>query len=393
AGFYRPEVIEWCRSIEERYSPPEKPVLLLLPCSHKKPYSLSKTHKLISKTLEEAEGVLRQSVSRGSESIPSTSQCPQSSQNHKNHPPQEKPPNPLIHLSINSWLHRVVVTSPLGIVPMELENFYPANSYDIPVVGQWLPEEKERIQSLLKCLIEKGKYRYAIIHLGGESGFIAEVLKSTGIPYCSTVENEKDEKPLSEAALNRLKKTLVNVIMKMNQENVAAGVSSPGKYSREKEKYEEICASIIFQFGRMIFPEDIHIIGKYPFWKIEYQKKQLAMFVPEKSQWSLTLEGAGFLAGAGINVIETEDFELKGTLFCKGIINADKRIRPGDEVVIVSEKSGTIDEKENSVETRIESDTLQKKLRVKACGVAALSGREMMELKKGVAVKVRHRAS
>ena len=36
-----------------------------------------------------------------------------------------------------SSLHELIVTSPVGLVPRELENSYPASSYDIPVIGIW----------------------------------------------------------------------------------------------------------------------------------------------------------------------------------------------------------------------------------------------------------------
>jgi archaeosine synthase len=41
----RPEVVRFARRIQERYTPPELDVLLLLPCSAKKPYSISQSHQ------------------------------------------------------------------------------------------------------------------------------------------------------------------------------------------------------------------------------------------------------------------------------------------------------------------------------------------------------------
>ncbi|MBQ5447964.1 MAG: DUF5591 domain-containing protein, partial [Candidatus Methanomethylophilus sp.] len=98
----RPDVARYQKTLSERYVPPEhKKVLLLLPCSAKKPYHISKSHKLFSQAIHTAQH--------------------------------------------DTLVHEVIVTSPLGIVPRELDAFYPANSYDIPVTGEWKPEEKETI--------------------------------------------------------------------------------------------------------------------------------------------------------------------------------------------------------------------------------------------------------
>jgi len=62
------------------------------------------------------------------------------------------------------------------------------------------------------------------------------------------------------------------------------------------------------------------------------------------------------------------DFELKGNLFAIGVKDADLSIRIGDEAII----------------------TLNGQVR--GVGVAAMSGREMKDLKRGIAVKIRHKA-
>ena len=60
-------------------------------------------------------------------------------------------------------IHEVIITSPLGIVPRELEIVYPAASYDIPVTGIWEGYEKKMIKNLFQVIpvsskiIMKGK--------------------------------------------------------------------------------------------------------------------------------------------------------------------------------------------------------------------------------------------
>ena len=63
-----------------------------------------------------------------------------------------------------------------------------------------------------------------------------------------------------------------------------------------------------------------------------------------------------------------EPFVAKGrSAFAKHVIDADPEIRPNEEVIVISQKNEVL-----------------------AVGRAVLSGPEMLALKKGIAVKVRH---
>ena len=97
-------------------------------------------------------------------------------------------------------------------------------------------------------------------------------------------------------------------------------------------------------------------------------KTQLGMMTAERGMFSLTLDGAQILADMVKNVVEMMDFELKGNLFAIGVTKADPSIRIGDEAIIMLNG------------------------KVKAVGVAMMSGREMMELNRGIAVRVRHKS-
>jgi len=84
---------------------------------------------------------------------------------------------------------------------------------------------------------------------------------------------------------------------------------------------------------------------------------------------SLTLDGGRLLSAANVHWVEIEDFHPEGSVFAVGVTGADERIRVGDEVVV-----------------RHAGD-------VRAVGVAAMNPREMVDLKRGEAVPVRHRAA
>ncbi|TLZ66388.1 MAG: hypothetical protein E6K12_06405, partial [Methanobacteriota archaeon] len=97
-SLHRPEIVRFRRRIQERYrKPPSARILLLLPCSARKPYSASRSHRRFR------DAILASA-------------------------------NP-------SVVHEVIVTSPLGLIPRELERFHPARDYDIPVTGDWSRDE------------------------------------------------------------------------------------------------------------------------------------------------------------------------------------------------------------------------------------------------------------
>ncbi len=303
----RPDVLRYRRMILERYhKPAHKRILLLLPCSAKKPYHISKTHKRFASAIHTA--------------------------------------------SHDTLVHEVIITSPLGIVPRELDTFYPANSYDIPVTGEWKPEEKQFIRDMLSHLLEQG-YDKVISHLGEDSDLIRGL--------CEMEETVIGD-PTSPASLTKLDETL----------RAAAKGIKCGNYGEDRR--ETVRSVLGFQFGNdvaeAIMENGTVCIGKFPYWKIIRDNVQLGMMTAERGMISLTLDGAKILSSMNRNVVEMMDFELKGNLFAVGVVKADPSIRIGDEAVIVL----------NGV--------------VKGVGVAMMSGREMTELSRGIAVRIRHKS-
>ncbi len=115
-----PLVHDWKKRVSEQYTPPNhcQSVLLLLPCSERKPYRESQSHR------------------RFSRHIPFT--C----------------------------VDQVMVTSPLGLVPRSLEDLWPAAHYDIPVTGDWDSDEISMIHEMVQSLIDRIGYRMIINHSG-----------------------------------------------------------------------------------------------------------------------------------------------------------------------------------------------------------------------------------
>lgn len=310
----RPDILQYRQKIMERYRKPDhKRILLLLPCSAKKPYHTSKTHKAFASAIHTA--------------------------------------------SHDTLVHEVIITSPLGIVPRELDAMYPANSYDIPVTGEWKCEEKKIIREMTASLIAQG-YDGIVCHLGEDSELVEDLAEME-----KTVVGD----PTSPASLKNLDETLRRMTKSLE----------PADYCVDRR--EAMRSVLVHQFGRdaadSIMDANTYAIGKFPYWKIirenpenRKEKTQLGMLTPERGMVSLTLEGAEVLASMDMFTVEMTDFEMKGNLFAVGVVSADNRIRIGDEAVI----------------------TLNGK--VKGIGVAMMSGREMEDLKRGIAVKIRHKS-
>jgi archaeosine synthase len=310
----RPDIQRYKNRIMENFVKPEhKRVLLLLPCSAKKPYHTSKSHKAFASAIHTAQH--------------------------------------------DTLIHEVIVTSPLGIVPRELDALYPANSYDIPVTGEWKCEEKQMIREMVSMVISKG-YDKIVCHLGDDY----ELVEGLADMVCTVVGD-----PTTPASIRNLDETL---------RSVTKGMEPAGYLEERREAMRSI---LVYQFGKeaadVLIDENTYVIGKFPYWKIirenpdkKSEKIQLGMLTPERGMVSLTIEGAEVMGPAGYNVVEMTDFEMKGNLFAVGVVKADPGIRIGDEAVIMLDG------------------------KVRGVGVAMMSGREMCETKRGIAVKTRHKS-
>lgn len=306
----RPDIKAYKARMADYKKSENKRILLLLPCSAKKPYHISKSHKAFSSAIHTAPH--------------------------------------------DTLVQEVIVTSPLGAVPRELDAFYPANSYDIPVTGEWKLEEKAMIRSMIGDIIAQG-WDKVICHLGEDY----ELVEGLADMECTVVGDVT-----SPASLQNLDKAL----------REAAKGMQPVDYLIERNNMMR--NMLRFQFGAeaadVLMDEHTYAIGKFPYFKLfredsEGKKIQLGMFTPERGGISLTLDGAQILADSGYPVIQVMNFEMKGNLFAVGVIEADPRIHVGDEAIAVCEG------------------------KVRAVGVAEMCGREMTDLKRGIAVKVRHK--
>lgn len=302
-AMFRPDVWRFRRRILERWSPAShKKVLLLIPCSAKKPYYTSKSHRMIEEVLL---------------SVPNS--CS---------------------------VQELIITSPLGAVPRELELFYPAAQYDIPVTGHWDGEEREMVKELVAHTASFG-FATVIDHLGSESELVSGIVDAV-----STADGGS-----GKGSLDRLREVLLQ----------ACGEAE--KAPRAQDRVEMLRSAARYQFGRDagILLDGATVVGKYPYLKVMDGKEQRAMLTPDRGMLSLTMEGAERLLGHGLGWVEMGDFDLTGSLFAVGVKDADLSLRPGDEAVIL--RNGEVE----------------------GVGVAVMSGTEMTDSRRGEAVKVRHK--
>ena len=309
----RPDLKRYRQRMKSYRKPAHKRVLVLLPCSAKKPYHISKSHKAFASAIHTAQH--------------------------------------------DTLVHEVIVTSPLGAVPRELDAIYPANSYDIPVTGEWKMEEKVMIREMIGDIIAQG-YDKVICHLGDDY----ELVDGLAEMECTVVGDST-----SPASLSNLDKAL----------RAATKDMEPVGYLEDRNN--QMRSLLEFQFGKdvadVLMDENTYAIGKFPYWKLiredpedSKNKVQLGMTTPERGGLlSLTLDGAQIMMDHGFSVVDVQPFEMKGNLFAVGVISADPSIRIGDEAIIVSEG------------------------KLKGVGMALMCGREMTDLKRGIAVKVRHK--
>ncbi len=272
---------------------------VILPCSARKPYSKSKSHQNF-----------RKYIKRGA---------------------KEK----------ISLVHEVVLTSPLGLVPRELENIYPAAHYDVPVTGHWSYEEREIASKLLADYLSKtGKP--AIAHVTGDYRKI-----------CGDLDIEMTDGGLGIDELMVLSQMIEKALVDIK----------PQKWNWRKGGIKAVCE---FQFGKgaseIMIPEEAVVRGN----QVGIGREQIAAINPTNGYLALSLSGGELLKKFGKNRVTLSFKPETNSIFAVGVEDADPGIRPNDEVVALYDGN------------------------VVGIGRAILNSRELVNAKIGLAVKLRH---
>lgn len=285
----RAEVRRFAERLMTRYRPPNASVAVLLPCSARKPYSLSQSHRRFQQ-------------------------------------------------AVAGRAHELIVTSPLGLVPRELECCYPAMHYDVPVTGYWDAEECAYISDILARYFTLHKYERVIAHLEGGALKVAEqAAAASGVP----LEYSCRERPASDESLVQLDKALAG---------------------ERRIKDDRLHGMLSFQFDCDIDTRGMMPRGHFP--ELFYAKNNVQLFSLDPGTGTLrpTFDGWNLIP-EGYRVY-IDDFIPEGDVLAPGVVRADPEIREGDDVLVVGK-------------------------RAIATGRAAMPAFEMEQARRGVAVRVR----
>ncbi len=301
----RVEVKRFAGRVKDRFRS-QGDILLVLPCSARKPYSTSKSHMAIARALGKLRG----------------------------------------------YVHELILTSPLGVVPRELELVYPAAHYDVAVTGVWDLDERSWVSSCLRDYIDTHPFKKIIAHVEGP---YVEVCRQSGrdMEFTSKGRITGDD-------------SLCSLI-----EAIKAAVSGLGTKPRgPREMMLDMFRGMAdYGFGagmgERLVPENGIVKGKFPRYVLFDGRDQLCSISPDFGSLSLTLEGARRLSLGPDYVVEIGDFVPGGSVLAPGVVGANLQIRPGDDVLVKGPKA-------------------------LAVGKARMSGYEMAESTRGIAVELRH---
>ena len=293
SSYNRPDFQEFRERLIKNFTPePWTKLIILIPCSAKKPYSESKSHRKF------------QNITRKFPDFPD--------------------------------FQEIILTSPLGAIPRQLEDIYPVNSYDISVTGDWDNEEIEIAANMLISLLEKFNEGIPVLCHLKDPGYFKIVekarLKLKNKFYFTDIKGNlttKESLMSLESNIESLKDSLV-------LENVI-----PENKNFLKTWTRKFFKIIDYQFGpnigNKIYYNGIRTWRNKRSNQIEMNdlmtRENLGKFNFNTGQIELNLNGANRLLPLReqTNVIVFDGQKINGnTLFRPGIINFSPNLVPKD---------------------------------------------------------------
>ncbi len=297
----RPDVLRFNEYVAHEYRQPEGlDTALFIPCSARKPYSSSKSHI----ALREALG------------------------------------------SRMKFIHEIVLTSPLSVVPIELDEAYPPGFYDIPVTGKWYTEEQVAILRTMESFLRNNSYRRIILFLPEDMEFVAEHMKDRA----RFIKWDKSaEEPF---------KSLLEFIDEDE-------VKSPPRRDWEREK---LLAMASYQFGSWIgeYLKDMKVNRMFNQFMLSLGNKPYLILNQKAGKLTIHKNAADIFLKSGKFLVEIDDFKPTANIYAMGIKDCSQDIRQEDEIVI--HHNGE----------------------VRGTGIAKMSASVMKHTSRGIAIKVRN---
>jgi archaeosine synthase len=302
----RVEIQRFAERVTTRYSNRFDRPLVLVPCSARKPYSESQSHAQF-------------------------------------------------HDAIGFRAHLVSMTSPIGVVPQELELTYPAQQYDSVVTGRWSEDEKRFVASVLERYLERNQYPKIVAHVPSEGyrDVCERVETALDLDFAYTVVDH----PTTSESLS----------------NLAGELDGEMSYRKRTREHNTVRAIADYMLGDgagddVFEPGTIQTTARYPKLQVrDTDDEQLATMVPQYGVLAFTLAGARrwVESDAPTKTVEIDGFVPHGSVLAPGVVDASAEIRVGDEVVVRGPKAFGV-------------------------GRAEMSGPEMQSSTRGIAVEVRH---
>jgi len=321
-ALFHPAIEKYRERIKTRYQPQKHvKIVILFPCSAKKPYSISRSHILFRKALKAAK--INQTI-----------------------------------------VDELIITSPLGVVPRDLENIYPARFYDIPVVGYWSKKEIDIAYSMLKNIIAKYEKKIILInHMHGH-GYEDIWKRIQGDFDFEYYETAKDSSPTSKESLSNLINTLKGLSESIK--NYQMGISE------KKAFIKKLIAIADFQYGygtgHLLFPPNSKLKGRFPYNQQIYTNgKFLGTLRGADGFLSLSIEGAQRIVNASKVKLYLSAKKIIGSnIYAPGVVKADEEILPLDEIFVVNEENVVI-----------------------GTGISLIAGRDINKMHSGIVAKVK----
>ncbi|MHA1526945.1 MAG: DUF5591 domain-containing protein, partial [Promethearchaeota archaeon] len=272
--------------------------IILLPCSAKKPYSESKSHRQFFKAI------------RKFPDFPS--------------------------------FQEIILTSPLGAIPRQFENVYPVNSYDISVTGEWDNEEITITANMLTSILEKYDKNIPIIcHLEGEYIEIAKKVESrlSHTFHYSVIHERITSK---ESLLS-----LENLIRAQKDIYVLSKEGSKLEYIT-KTWHRNFIRTLDYQHGLgaglKVLPNELKLRKNRTNTRIEIvdnkTRELLGVYKHSSGIIELSIKGAIRLSpfSSFTKIIIFNGDKIKGnTLFRPGILDYSSELYPRDNVIILDQ--------------------------------------------------------
>jgi archaeosine synthase len=300
-SYYRPDFQEFRERIIKNFEPETfTNLIILFPCSATKPYSVSKSHKKFL-------GVLRK--------------FPQF-------------PN----------FQEIILTSPLGAIPRQLEDIYPVNSYNIPVTGDWDEEEIKISSEMLFQLLRKYDENIPILaHLEGMYNEI--VTRALDRLDRNCYFSEFYDKITSKDSLTSLEDNILKF-----KDFIKESEFQSKESDFSKTWFRKIFKILDYQFGigsgQKILSKGVKIDIKKDKEVVNIvdlkNNETLGSFIKANGQILLTIKGAQLLkpfSDLNSNIIVFNGKEISGnTLFRPGVLHYSADLIPNSNIIILDQE-------------------------------------------------------